>query len=132
MEGQKDVRNPNHHYFSKVLQYTSNLYCNTPLICIAVLSVPLSSQEREILQYASHLYRSTPPICIAVRLPFVPQHACHLYRNTFGQILVVVVTGMFPEGGTSLLRCFHQSSTGPDAEFACFLQRFLTGLDKFP
>ena len=48
----------------KVLQYTSSLYCNTPPICIAVLSVQLSSQEREILQYSPHLYCSTPPICI--------------------------------------------------------------------
>ena len=66
----------------KVLQYTSNLYCNTPPICIAILSVPLSSQEREVLQYSSYLHRSTPPICarntppicIAIRLPFVSQY----------------------------------------------------------
>ena len=51
-----------------VSQCTSNLYCNTPLVCIAVLSVPLSSQERETLQYSSHLYRSMPPICIALLL----------------------------------------------------------------
>ena len=63
----------------KVLQYTSNLYCNTPPLCIAVLSVPLSTQEREILQYSSHLYRSTPPICTAIHLPFVLQY--HLLRN---------------------------------------------------
>ena len=64
-----------------------------------------------VLQYASNLYRSafgaptlwgkgntvsTPPICIAVRLPFVLQYASHLYRNIFAKILVVVVTGMFP------------------------------------
>ena len=41
-------------------------------------------------------YFSTPPICILVRLPFVSQYASHLYRNTFGKTLVVVVTGMFP------------------------------------
>ena len=60
----------------KVSQYTSNLYCNTPPICIAVLLVPLRSEEREILsvllpfewQYASHSYCNTPPICIAVLL----------------------------------------------------------------
>ena len=60
----------------KVSQCTSNLYCNTPPICIAVLSVPLHSEEREILsvlhpfasQYASHLYCSTPPIRIAALL----------------------------------------------------------------
>ena len=57
----------------KCIAIRSNLYCNTPPICIAGLSVPLSSQEREILQCSSHLYRSTPPICIAVRLPFVSQ-----------------------------------------------------------
>ena len=44
----------------KALQYTSNLYGNTPPICITVFSLPLSSQEREILQYSSHLYNSTP------------------------------------------------------------------------
>ena len=33
---------------NKVWRYTSNMYCNTPPICIAVLSVPLTSQEREI------------------------------------------------------------------------------------
>ena len=45
----------NYHYFTKE-------YCNTPPICIAirppiriaVLSVPLITQEREILQYFSH------------------------------------------------------------------------------
>ena len=60
----------------KVSQYTSNLYCNTPPICIAVLPVPQRSEEREILsvllpfvsQYASHLYCNTPPICIVVLL----------------------------------------------------------------
>ena len=41
---------------------------NTPPVCIAVLSVPRSSQEREIIQYASHLYRNTPPMCIAMLL----------------------------------------------------------------
>ena len=58
----------------KVSQHTSNLYCNTPPIYIAVLSAPLRSEEREICQYSSHLYRSTPPICIAIRLPFVSQY----------------------------------------------------------
>ena len=60
----------------KVSQYTSHLYCNTPPICIAVLSVPLGFTEREIgsvrlpfvSQYASHFYRNTPPICTAVLL----------------------------------------------------------------
>ena len=60
----------------KVSQYTSKLYCGTPPICIAVLLVPLRTEEREILsvllpfvsQYASHLYCNTSPICIAVLL----------------------------------------------------------------
>ena len=47
-----------------VLLYTSNLYCDTPPICIAVPSVPLSCEEREILsvllpsvsRYTSHLH----------------------------------------------------------------------------
>ena len=52
----------------KVSQYTSNLYCNTPPICIGVLPVPPRSEEREYCQYSSHLYRSTPPIRIAVLL----------------------------------------------------------------
>ena len=71
----------------KVTQHISHLYCHTPPICIAVLLVPLGSKEREILSV---------PICIAVLLPFVSQYASHLYRSTFGKILVVVVTGMFP------------------------------------
>ena len=67
----------------KVSQYTSNLFCNSLQfpICIALLPVPLRSEERELL---------------SVRLPFVLQYASHLYRNTFGKILVVVVTGMLP------------------------------------
>ena len=35
----------------KLSQCTSNLYCNTPPICIAVFSVPLRSEEREYCQY---------------------------------------------------------------------------------
>ena len=31
-----------------------------------------------------------------MRPPFVLQYASHLYRSTFGKVLVVVVTGMFP------------------------------------
>ena len=73
----------------KVSQYTSHLYRNTPPIRIAVLLVPLGSEEREILsvllpfvsQCASHLYCNTPSICIAIRLPFE-------------KILVDVVTGI--------------------------------------
>ena len=61
-----------------------------------------------VLQCTSNLYRSafgalgkgkyfsTPPICIAARLPFISQYASHLCRNAFGKVLVVVVTGMFP------------------------------------
>ena len=60
----------------KVWQYTSNLYRSTSSICIAVLLMPLRSEERETLsvllpfvsQYAPHLYRNTPSICIAVLL----------------------------------------------------------------
>ena len=58
----------------KVLQYTSNLYCNTLPVCIAVLSVALSSQRKG-------RYFNTPPICIAVRLPLVSQYASHLCRS---------------------------------------------------
>ena len=77
-----NVRNPKHHY----------LYCSTPPVRIAVLLVvPLRSGERELLsvllpfvsQYASHA--------------FVLQYASHLCRSTFGKILVVVVTGIFPK-----------------------------------
>ena len=77
---QKNVSNPQPLplLLEKVSQYTPNLYCNTPPVCIAVLLVPLRSEEREILSvllpsYASHLYCNTPPICIAIRLPFVSQ-----------------------------------------------------------
>ena len=71
------LKNPNHRCCSKK-------YRNTPPICItirlqcsiAVLSVSLRSEEREILsvllpfvsQYASHLYCNTLLICIAVPL----------------------------------------------------------------
>ena len=86
---QKNVRNPNHHYFSKkVSQYTSNLYCSMPPICIAVHVVPYSLRKGKYCQYSPLLYRSTPPICIAIRLPFASQ-CCW-------RILVVVVTGMCP------------------------------------
>ena len=87
---QKNVRNPNHHYFSKK-------YRNTPPICIAIRLpfVPQYFWCPYALRKGNTV--STPPICIAVRLPFVLQYASHLYRNTFGKILVVVVTGMFPK-----------------------------------
>ena len=74
---QKNVRNPNHHYFSKKYRDTPPICIAIRFpICIAVLLVPLCSEEREILsvllpfvsQYASCLYCSTPPICIAVLL----------------------------------------------------------------
>ena len=58
----------------KVRQYTSNLYCSTPPICIAGPSWLLTLKERETQQYTSHLYCSTPPIWTAVRLPFVRQY----------------------------------------------------------
>ena len=39
-----------------------------------------------------------PPLtALPRRLPFVLPYASHLYRSTFGKILVVVVTGMFPK-----------------------------------
>ena len=73
-ECQKNVRNPNHHYFSKK-------YRNTPPICIAIrlqfvppyFWCPYTLRKGKYCQYSSHLYRSTPPICIAIRLPFVSQ-----------------------------------------------------------
>ena len=69
-----NVRNPNHHYFSKK-------YRNTPPICIAIrlqfvpqcFWCPYALRKGKYCQYSSHLYRSTPPICIAIRLPFVSQ-----------------------------------------------------------
>ena len=81
---QKNVRNPNHHYFIAIhlqfeLQYAPNLHCS------AFGATELSGKGN-----------TSVPICIAVLLPFVLQYASHLYRNTFGKILVVVVTGMFP------------------------------------
>ena len=89
LQTQKNVRNPNHHYFSKK-------YRNTPPICIAIrlqfvlqcFRCPYALRKGKHCQYSSHLYRSTPPICIAIRLPVVSQY--------FGKILVVVVIGMFP------------------------------------
>ena len=72
---QKNVRNPNHHYFSKkVLQYAPNLYCTA----FGATEFPGKGNSSVlppfVLQYASHLYRSTSPICIAIRLPFVSQY----------------------------------------------------------
>ena len=69
----------------KVSKYTSNLHCNTPPICIAVPFGPYALRKGKYCQYSSHSYR-----------PFVLQYASHLYRSTFGKILVVVVTGMLP------------------------------------
>ena len=86
---QKNVRNPNHHCFSKK-------YRNAPPIRIAI-------RLQFVLEYFWCPYTlrkgntaSTPPICIAVRPPFVLRYASHLYRSTFGKILVVAITGMFP------------------------------------
>ena len=81
---QENVRSPNHHYFStRVSQYTCNSWCDTLPISIAVLSVPLSSEQRETLsvhlpfvsQCASHLYRKTPPICTATKFTTSRNHA---------------------------------------------------------
>ena len=73
---QMNVRNPDHHYFSKK-------YRNTPPICIAIrlqfvsqyfwCHCALRKGNTSVLlpfvsQYTSHLYRSTPPICIAMLL----------------------------------------------------------------
>ena len=107
---QKNIRNPNHHYFSKKYRNTpSNLYCDTPPICIAVASVPLHSEERENIV-------STPPICIAVRLPFVSQYASHSYRSTFGKILVVVVAGLETR---EILLCFASPYPFCSSRFHC-------------
>ena len=57
-------------------------------MCIAELSVPLSSQEREIIQYSSPF--------VSQYAPFVSQYTSHLYRNTLRKILVVVITRIFP------------------------------------
>ena len=72
---QKNVRNPNHNYFSKK-------YRDTPPMCIAIrlqfvlqcFRCPYALRKGKYCQYSSHLYRSTPPICIAIRLPFVSQY----------------------------------------------------------
>ena len=91
-------------------------YRNTPPICIAIRLpfVPQYFWCPYALRKGNTV--STPPICIAVRLPFVLQYASHLYRNTFGKILVVVVTGMFPN------RMSRQ--------FPRFLRHFTTNYDK--
>ena len=68
---QKDVRNPNHHYFSK-------MYRNTTPIRLQFVSqyfrCPYALRKGKHCQYSSHLYRSAPPICIAIRLPSVSQY----------------------------------------------------------
>ena len=119
---QKNVRNPNHHYFSKE-------YRNTPPDCIAIrlqfvlqyFWVPQRFEERDTV--------STTPIGIAVHLPFVLQCASHLYRSTFGKILVVVVTGVFPILGghfSSDARFSLGAHQGRHAT-ARFLEGFLEG-----
>ena len=89
MGGQKSIA----IHLQFVLQYAP--------ICVAVLSVPLNTQEREIFQYSSHLYRDTPS---------------HLYCNTLGKILVIVVTGMFPRGGPRTKTKSPQSSMASSTE----------------
>ena len=72
---QNNVRNPNHHYFSKK-------YRSTPPICIAIglqfvlqcFWCPYALRKGIYCQYSSHLYHSTPPICSAIHLPFVSQY----------------------------------------------------------
>ena len=52
----------------QIQKYTSNVYCNKPLICIAVRPVPLRREETEIVQYCSPLYYGTPPLGVAICL----------------------------------------------------------------
>ena len=73
-KGTKNVRNPNHHYFSKTVSR------NAPPIYIAIrlpfvlqyFWCPYTLRKGKYCQYSSHLYLSTPPICIL-------QYASHLY-----------------------------------------------------
>ena len=60
----------------KVLQYASDLYCS-------IFGVPEPCRKGNSL--------ITPPICIAVRLPFVSQHAPHLYCHACGEVLIIGV-----------------------------------------
>ena len=74
---------------------------------------------------------SIPPICIAVRPPFVLQYASHSYRSTFGKILVVVVTEMFPiteaPGSPRVPKeCAPESEKSPKRSFGLFLDSFRT------
>ena len=71
-----NVRNPNHHSFSKKYRNApSNLFYST-----------FGVRKGKSCQHSSHLYHSMPPVCIAIRLTFV--------SHCFWEILVVVVTGM--------------------------------------
>ena len=56
--------------YAEFLKCISNLYGNTPLICIAVPSWLLSLEEKETPQHhhPPHLYCSTPLICTAMLL----------------------------------------------------------------
>ena len=62
--------------------------------CIAIrfqfVWCPCALRKGRYCQYSSHL------TSIAVCLPFVLQYASHLYRSSFGRILVVVIASMFP------------------------------------
>ena len=64
--------------------YNSCLYCNTSPICIGLLLLPLSPEERAALLGL---------------LPFLLRYASHLYRNNFEEVLGVRVTGVSPIQG---------------------------------
>ena len=72
---QKNVGNPNHHYFSKKYRHIPPIR-----IAIRLQSVlqyfwcPYTLRKGKYCQCSSHLYRSTSPICIAIRLPLVSRH----------------------------------------------------------
>ena len=75
---QRNVRNPNHHYFSKKYRNTPPIYIAIRLqFGIAVRLVPLRSEEREMLSVLLPLSQYAPHLVL--------QYASHLYRNAFGK-----------------------------------------------
>ena len=79
-------------------------YLNTSPICIAIPSLPLNREEKEILI-------NTPPSCVAVRLPFVWQYASHLYDTILHYFGKSALSVLRPSSrlGTNLVRLVAKS-----------------------
>ena len=87
---------PNHHvlperdYNTAPIFFAMHLqvYCNTPPICIAVLSLPEDLRKGKYYRCSPHLHCGSSH--------FVAQDTSHLHRNTSGKTLAAGVTRIFP------------------------------------